>query len=91
MTSVAFDTHTFVKRLKSAGLPEEQAEIITEAINIARNVDFSHLATKDDLHQFATKDDLHREIRELEIRMMKWGFAMLAGQGALIVALLKLL
>jgi hypothetical protein len=43
-----FDTLAFVKKLKSAGVPEEQAEIQAEAI--AEIID-EKLATKRDLHE----------------------------------------
>ncbi len=82
MTAITFDTHEFVKKLKEAGFTEQQAEALTETIKAAQGVDLSDLVTKNDL-----KNDL----AQLEIRLMKWGFAMLAGQGAIIVALLKLL
>lgn len=82
MTAITFDTHEFVKKLKEAGFTEQQAEALTETIKTAQGVDLSDLVTKNDL-----KNDL----AQLEIRLMKWGFAMLAGQGAIIVALLKLL
>lgn len=55
---------------------------ITETIKAAQGVDLSDLVTK---------NDLTNDLAQLEIRLMKWGFAMLAGQGAIIVALLKLL
>jgi len=82
MTAITFDTHEFVKKLKEAGFTEQQAEALTETIKAAQGVDLSDLVTKNDL-----KNDL----AQLEIRLMKWGFAMLAGQGAIVVALLKLL
>ncbi|MGH8615235.1 MAG: coiled-coil domain-containing protein [Gammaproteobacteria bacterium] len=82
MTAITFDTHEFVKRLKEAGFTEQQAEALTETIKAAQGIDLSELVTKNDL-----KNDL----AQLEIRLMKWGLAMLAGQGAIIVALLKLL
>ncbi|MGH8604115.1 MAG: coiled-coil domain-containing protein [Gammaproteobacteria bacterium] len=82
MTAITFDTHEFVKKLKEAGFTEQQAEALTETIKAAQGVDLSDLVTKNDL-----KNDL----AQLEIRLMKWGFAMFAGQGAIIVALLKLL
>ncbi|MGH8655826.1 MAG: coiled-coil domain-containing protein [Gammaproteobacteria bacterium] len=82
MTAITFDTHEFVKKLKETGFTEQQAEALTETITAAQGVDLSDLVTKNDF-----KNDL----AQLEIRLMKWGFAMLAGQGAIIVALLKLL
>lgn len=82
MTAITFDTHEFVKKLKEAGFTEQQAEALTETIKAAQGIDLSDLVTK---------NDLTNELARLEIRLMKWGFAMLAGQGAIIVALLKLL
>ncbi|MGH8625555.1 MAG: coiled-coil domain-containing protein [Gammaproteobacteria bacterium] len=82
MTATTFDTHEFVKKLKEAGFTEQQAEALTETIKAAQGVDLSDLVTK---------NDLTNELAHLEIRLMKWGFAMLAGQGAIIVAPLKLL
>lgn len=38
------------------------------------------------VHELATK----RDLMELEVRIIKWMIALLAGQGALIVTLLKL-
>lgn len=53
---------------------------MAETLSAAHGVDLSHLATK---------EDLQREVRDLELRMIKWSFALLLGQAALIVALLK--
>jgi len=38
-----------------------------------------------------TKQDLKAELRELEIKIIKWVIAISAGQAALIIALLKLI
>ena len=46
MTTIVFDTHTFVKELTQAGMPEGQAEVL--ARSQARLIDES-LATKHDL------------------------------------------
>ena len=32
MSTVTFDTHKFIRRLKEAGILEEQAEVIAEAL-----------------------------------------------------------
>ena len=45
-TPIAFDTHTYVKRLVAAGMPEAQAEVQAEALT---EVVLAKLATKDDL------------------------------------------
>jgi|WetSurMetagenome_2_1015567.scaffolds.fasta_scaffold1178744_1 hypothetical protein len=78
MATLTFDTLKFVKRLKGSGFTDEQAEAISEAFQEAQHAGFENLATKDDL-------------RELELRLIKWVFAISAGQAALIVALLRLI
>ncbi len=45
---LAFDTHTYVKRLVSAGMPEPQAEVIADE---QRNLITNELATKRDLKE----------------------------------------
>ena len=79
MSGVAFDTHAFVKRLTGVGMAEEQAEALAD--EQAKLID-ERLTTKADL-------------RELEARLtaniLKWMFGAMAGQTALIVALIKLL
>ncbi|MDP1523461.1 MAG: DUF1640 domain-containing protein [Methylotenera sp.] len=47
MTTVTFDTHKFVQKLKEAGFDEKQAEGLTEAMRSA--IDESELVTKKDL------------------------------------------
>lgn len=46
MASAIFDTHSFVKRLTVAGVPEQQAEILAAEQDRLLN---EHLATKQDL------------------------------------------
>jgi hypothetical protein len=60
----AFDTHSSVKRLTAAGMPEAQAEVITELFAAARDADLIGLATKTDLqHEIAAvRTDLQHEI-----------------------------
>lgn len=54
MGAVAFDTHAYVKKLKAAGVPEEQAEVHAETI--AHLIE-GELATKRDIEELrqATK------------------------------------
>jgi hypothetical protein len=54
---VAFDTLAYAKRLRGAGLSEEQASVYAEALAIALG---EVLVTKQDLRELATKEDLHR-------------------------------
>ena len=47
MTSVTFDTHKFVRKLKEAGFDEKQAEGLTDAMRSA--IEESELVTKKDI------------------------------------------
>ncbi|HYE35218.1 coiled-coil domain-containing protein [Methylocaldum sp.] len=67
MTSITFDTHKFVRRLKESGFTEEQAEAMADAFKEAQGE--AELATKQDL-------------RELEYRLTsKPGGMMIAAVG----------
>lgn len=55
MPTISFDTHKFIRRLRDAGISEEQAEAIAEAFREA------HIEA-----EIATKTDL----RELEYRLI---------------------
>ena len=75
MSSIAFDTHAFVKDLTRAGMPEEQAELLARS-----------QATLID-EKLATKQDL----KELELRLtLRLGSMMVVAIGV-IAALVKLL
>jgi hypothetical protein len=54
---VTFDTLAYAKRLRRAGLSEEQADVHAEALATALG---EVLVTKQDLRDLATKEDLHR-------------------------------
>lgn len=82
MTTLTFDTFKLIKRLKDAGFDESQAEAITDAFKEVQETSIEDLVTK---------QDLRSELRELEIRMIKWVIAISAGQAAIIVALLRLI
>lgn len=79
MSVATFDTLKFAKRLKVAGMSDEQAEALSEAFIEAQKTQVENLATKFDL-------------RELELRinaqllLLKWliGF-MLAGVLSLVL------
>jgi len=76
MTAAAFDTLRTAKRLKEAGLPEAQAEAVTDAIR--SGMDTSDFATKADIQALKTelKTDIESlrlstkaDLRELELRL----------------------
>ena len=88
MTTADFDTHSAVKTLTAAGMPEPQAEAVTALFKAAREVGSGSLATKVDLAQ--TRAELQRDIAELRAELqralaetkaviLKWTFGMIGG------------
>ena len=77
--TIAFDTLKFIKRLKAAGLAEDQAEALSEAFKESQGNTLEDLATKPDLKTLEIS-------LNGEIRLMKWmlGFV-LAGIAALVL------
>src|SRR5664279_5382026 len=74
MTTLTFDTHDFVKKLKVAGFSEEQEEVLTDlqkatAFNTLEQArhdyELDDLATKRDLKELETA--LKRDIKELDL------------------------
>lgn len=59
-----FNTHSFVKRLTAAGMPEALADELTPLIE-------DRLATKDDLANLATKADVKAEIADAEAEITR--------------------
>lgn len=87
MTMEAFDTLAFAKKLKNAGVPEEQAEAMAEVqADTFRGFLDSSLATKADLkiEIRALRSDLKDEIGGLRAEIYK---ALLAQTFALIAAM----
>lgn len=62
MSTAEFDTHTFVKELTRAGMPEQQAEVL--ARSQAALID-EKLATKQDLKELESA--LRRDLKDLEL------------------------
>ncbi|MBF0141955.1 MAG: DUF1640 domain-containing protein [Magnetococcales bacterium] len=94
--AVTFDTHAYIKRLRSAGVPESQAEAQAETLNRALdeaiNGKMAELATKGDLWQLETKLDskIDTKIAEAKADLIKWMFGVAAGQAMFIIAILKM-
>ena len=65
MTSIAFDTHEFVKKLKDVGFSEQQAEVLTDLQKTTVNNTLEQAKHDYDLDNLASK----RDIRELELRL----------------------
>jgi hypothetical protein len=83
MTTITFDTHKFVRKLKEAGIPESQAEAISEAFKDAQGE--ADLATKRDI------DDVRRDMREMEQRLIIKLGALVAFAIGIVAVLVKLL
>ena len=79
MATAIFDTLAYAKKLKEAGVPENQAEIHAEAI--AELID----------EQLATKKDLQILEANVTERIIRWVAGMLVAQAAIIATLVKLL
>jgi len=83
MAAITFDTHKFIRKLRTAGLEEAQAEAFADAFTEAQSeADF---ATKRDI------DDVRRDLRELEQRLIIKLGAMLTVAIGIVAALVKLL
>ncbi|WP_462320515.1 DUF1640 domain-containing protein [Halochromatium sp.] len=87
MTTITFDTHRFIRTLKDAGIPESQAEAISEAFRAAHIE--AEVATKTDLQ--ALELALKAEVRELEYRLIIKLGGMMTVAIAVIAVLVKLL
>jgi hypothetical protein len=79
MASITFDTHEFIKRLKSVGFTEEQAEV------------FAAEHRKVIEENLVTKEHLDMRLRELEYRMIIKLGGMMITAVAVVAALVKLL
>jgi hypothetical protein len=79
MSTLTFDTHEFVKKLKEAGFSEAQAETLTDLqkITVSNTLEqakhdyhLDDLATKRDLNEGQLK--LQKEIAETKANLVKW-------------------
>ena len=86
MSTITFDTHSFVKKLKAVGFTEEQAEVF--ANEQARLIE-DNLATKKDLVEL--ENNLRRDMRELEYRIIIKLAGLMAVSIAVVATLVKLL
>jgi len=70
MSTVTFDTHKFVRKLKEAGFEERQAEALTEAMQAVINES-----------ELVTKRDLQIELAPIkaDINLMKWMLGAILG------------
>jgi len=81
MSAATFDTLRFAKKLKAVKLPEEQAEVVAEALResfderdramaaVEAKLQDLSAETKRNAEQMATKGDVHRLEAKLEARI----------------------
>jgi len=85
-SSVIFDTLAYVKKLKSAGVPENQAEIQAEAF---AEILEERIATKQDLKELELA--LKHDLANIKSEIIKWVAGMLVAQAAIVATVVKLL
>ena len=93
MSAIAFDTLAYAKKLKKAGVPEEQAEVQAEAL--AEIVE-ERLSTKRDLKELEVElkrsiEEVRRDIKEMVMHLTIRLGGMLVVAVGVVAALVKLL
>lgn len=91
MTTLAFDTYAFIRKLKDSGITEEQARAQVEALSMAfeqfqAELHLSESATKQDVRESELKLEL--KIAETKAELVRWIVGAGFLQTALIAALL---
>ncbi len=93
MAAITFDTLKYANKLKSAGVPDKQAEAEAEALSEALEVNLKELATKEDLHREI--ESLRREMQagfiQVEQRLVIKLGTLMAFSIGIVAALVKLL
>jgi len=77
MAAVPFQTHVFIRRMETAGMPHAQAEALAETL------------TEVAMDQLVTKTDLAFSLKDLENRLLLKMGAMIAGSTAITITVLS--
>jgi hypothetical protein len=85
-SALTFDTLAYVKKLRSAGVPEKQAEIQAETF---AEILEERVATKQDLKELELA--LKHDLANIKAEIIKWVAGMLVAQAAIVATLVKLL
>jgi hypothetical protein len=86
MTTITFDTHSFVKKLKAVGFTEDQVEVFaSEQARLIEDI----LPTKTDLIEL--ENNLRRGMREMEYRIIIKLGTLIAASITVVATLVKLL
>ena len=97
MAALVLNTHAFVKRLTTAGMPESQAEIIADEqarlVEAHNRLIEERLATKQDLEGLKRElsAEIERKLADVKFEILKWVMSFRLGQTAILAALVKLL
>ncbi len=75
MTAITFDTHKFIRKLRTAGFEEAQAEAVADAFKEAQSE--SELATKRDIIDLRRDIDVRFERIDGELKLNRWMLGML--------------
>ncbi|MDO9049330.1 MAG: DUF1640 domain-containing protein [Methylobacter sp.] len=91
MTTLAFDTYAYIRKLKESGITEEQARAQVEALSLAleqfqSELHLSESATKQDVRESELMLEL--KIAETKAELVRWIVGAGFLQTALIAALL---
>jgi len=91
MTTLAFDTYAYIRKLKESGVTEEQARAQVEALSLAleqfqSELHLSESATKQDVRE--SELTLELKIAETKAELVRWIVGAGFLQTALIAALL---
>ncbi len=70
MTAITFDTHKFVRKLRTAGFEEAQAEAVADAFSEAQGE--SDLATKRDISDLRRDIEVRFERIDGELKLNRW-------------------
>lgn len=70
MTTLSFNTHTYIKRLIGKGMKESLAEEVAEGLLESRNIDLNNLVTKDYLDAKLFSTDA--KINSLRSELIRW-------------------
>ncbi len=94
--TMALNTHAFIKRFKSTGMDEKQAEAITEAIVEVANKQSGDLATKDFVAAQISDvkgqiSDVKAQISDVKVKLIMWVIGISFAQMTVTLAVVSML
>lgn len=91
MSTVTFDTHKFIRRLKESGMEEKQAEAIVDGFSEAQAE--AQPVTKElfEVQLSLQSEQISLQIEKAKSDTVKWVAGLLLAQAALVATIMKLL